>query len=253
MIVWSGICGDLPIRHSRTSPTCDSQISPSPVARPIADLESSNLPGNFGFDPLGLGANDERLKYFAEAERVHARWAMLGVAGILAGELTHPDVFWYTAPTKIDLPFNLAGLAAFQLFTMHWVESKRGWDLKNPGSQDQDPVFSGNKLRAHDVGYPGTVFDPMNMDSPEMRLKEIKNGRLAMLAFIGMVMAAQVTGLNPLAALGAHVADPLNTSIFGKAAVIPGQSFAPPCAIPDTVTVQGVTLPAGCFLKGLWP
>ena len=34
-------------------------------------------------DPLGLGANAERLNYFAEAERVHARWAMLAVVGIL--------------------------------------------------------------------------------------------------------------------------------------------------------------------------
>lgn len=42
------------------------------------------LPGDFGYDPLGLGANAERLKWFAEAERVHARWAMLAVAGILA-------------------------------------------------------------------------------------------------------------------------------------------------------------------------
>lgn len=37
-----------------------------------------------GFDPLGLGANEERLAWFAESERVHCRWAMLGVAGILA-------------------------------------------------------------------------------------------------------------------------------------------------------------------------
>ncbi len=36
-----------------------------------------------GFDPLGLGANEERLAWFAESERVHCRWAMLGVAGIL--------------------------------------------------------------------------------------------------------------------------------------------------------------------------
>ena len=35
------------------------------------------------FDPLGLGANEERLTWFAESERVHARWAMLAVAGIL--------------------------------------------------------------------------------------------------------------------------------------------------------------------------
>jgi hypothetical protein len=49
-----------------------------------AHLENSKLPGNFGFDPLGLGADPERLAWFAESERVHARWAMLGVAGILA-------------------------------------------------------------------------------------------------------------------------------------------------------------------------
>ena len=48
-----------------------------------AHLENSKLPGNFGFDPLGLGADPERLTWFAESERVHARWAMLGVAGIL--------------------------------------------------------------------------------------------------------------------------------------------------------------------------
>lgn len=31
----------------------------------------------------GLGSNPESLKWFAESERVHARWAMLAVAGIL--------------------------------------------------------------------------------------------------------------------------------------------------------------------------
>lgn len=31
----------------------------------------------------GLGSNPEQLKWFAESERVHCRWAMLAVAGIL--------------------------------------------------------------------------------------------------------------------------------------------------------------------------
>jgi hypothetical protein len=31
----------------------------------------------------GLGSNPDQLKWFAESERVHCRWAMLAVAGIL--------------------------------------------------------------------------------------------------------------------------------------------------------------------------
>lgn len=136
---------------------------------------------------------------------------MLGVAGILAQELVHPDVFWYRADLTVDsLPFDITGLVGVELFLMHWVESKRGYDVLKPGSQDQDPVFGNYKLPPHDVGYPGGVFAPFvpgNIE--ELKLKEIKNGRLAMLAFIGFTMAAQTTGLNPLAALGQHLSDPM--------------------------------------------
>lgn len=41
----------------------------------------------------------------------------------------------YDAPVKIDLPFNILGLVAFELFAMHFVETKRGYDFRNPGSQ----------------------------------------------------------------------------------------------------------------------
>lgn len=41
----------------------------------------------------------------------------------------------YDAPTKVDLPFNIVGLVAFELFAMHFVETKRGLDFQKPGSQ----------------------------------------------------------------------------------------------------------------------
>jgi light-harvesting complex I chlorophyll a/b binding protein 4 len=104
---------------------------------------------------------------------------MLGVAGILGQEFLRPDVFWYEAATKVDLPFNIQGLVAFQLITMHWVESKRGYDWRNPGSQDQDPIFSSFSLPKHEVGYPGGIFAPfVPGDLAELKVKELKNGRL---------------------------------------------------------------------------
>jgi hypothetical protein len=42
----------------------------------------------------------------------------------LAQEILRPDVFWYDAAVKVDLPFNIVGLVLFQLVTMHWVETK---------------------------------------------------------------------------------------------------------------------------------
>lgn len=53
-------------------------------------LSDCRLPGDFGFDPLGLGEEPEALKWYVQAELVHCRFAMAGVAGILFTDVSLP-------------------------------------------------------------------------------------------------------------------------------------------------------------------
>ena len=72
----------------------------------------------------------------AQAELVHSRWAMLGVAGILAQSILVPDVWWYDAALHLPAglgPVNLGSTLAVQFLLMHFVEVRRWQDIRKPG------------------------------------------------------------------------------------------------------------------------
>eukprot|EP00898_Chlorokybus_atmophyticus_P001695 jgi/Chlat1/2526/Chrsp175S02382 len=183
-----------------------------------------SLPGDYGFDPLGLGSDPELLKWFAQAELQNGRWAMLGVAGIMIPELL-------TKFGILNTPsWNVAGaepyfapantLFASMMLFFAWAEGRRWADIINPGSVNEDPIFKGNKVTGKDVGYPGGLwFNPLNYASDpksekELRLKEIKNGRLAMVAFVGFCAQAYATGKGPIDNLFQHLSDPSHNTVF---------------------------------------
>lgn len=158
---------------------------------------NGSLAGDFGFDPLGLGADSERIKWYAEAEKTNGRWAMMAVAGILGQELLGVTPVWYEAGSK-DYGIPMEPLTAVEFATFGFLELKRYQGFKETGTSGFINSFP---------------FDPVGLNSPANAVKEIKNGRLAMVAFVGFSVQALATRTGPIAGLSAHLADPVGKNI----------------------------------------
>ncbi|XP_061359327.1 chlorophyll a-b binding protein 6, chloroplastic isoform X2 [Gastrolobium bilobum] len=141
-----------------------------------------SAPGDFGFDPLRLGEVPENLERFKESELIHCRWAMLAVPGMLVPEAL--------------------GLG-------NWVQAQE-WAAV-PGGQATylgNPVPWGTLPTVLVIEFLAIAF------FHEYKVKEIKNGRLALLAFVGFcVQQSAYPGTGPLENLATHLADPWHNNI----------------------------------------
>jgi hypothetical protein len=91
-----------------------------------------SLPGDYGFDPLSLGVEPYKLKWYVQAELQNARWAMLAVAGILVPEVLKSigaggpaaDVAWFNVA---DFQFYapVPALIAVANILFAWAEGNR--------------------------------------------------------------------------------------------------------------------------------
>ncbi|GAX81866.1 hypothetical protein CEUSTIGMA_g9294.t1 [Chlamydomonas eustigma] len=189
---------------------------------------NGSMAGDYGFDPLGLGKDPEALRWYQQAELVHGRTAMTAVAGIVlpglaskTGLVNIPQ--WYEAGKAYiesdgAIPFGPLLFVNFVL--THFVEVKRWQDFRKPKSQGEPGSFFGFESAfafSGENGYPGGAFDPLKLASSpaakdDYKLKEIKNGRLAMLAFMGFVAQYAATGKGPIDNLFDHLADPFHNN-----------------------------------------
>ena len=100
---------------------------------------------------------------------------------------------WWEAGAKVESSFDLKTLIIVEIVTFAILEGFRAKAYEKTGETGLGPF---------------APFDPLNMRSDETRLKELKNGRLAMLAILGFSSQAAVQGKGPIECLQAHLADP---------------------------------------------
>jgi hypothetical protein len=154
------------------------------------------------FDPLQLssGRSAETLAWYRAAELKHARICMLAALGLSVQPAFHlPDAVFdstagYGVVTKLyderpeaiwQILLALAAIETFSLF-------KNGQG--SAGDLGFDPLNLQTKL--------GLKSDSSKLE--EMQLRELKNGRLAMLGTSALLLQEYVTGYGPYEQLLAH-------------------------------------------------
>lgn len=179
---------DSEVKQFTPGPVMSQALPWSPVPNHLTnDLMDPLFPGDAGFDPLSLGADAyvsevcqnlgfkfNAMRWYRESELMHGRVAMLATFNLIL-RAEWPE----TVPDSL---LEQKGIWNF-IQVMVMLEAFRGQRL----FIDADRI-------AGDLGLGSQRTEATREQLIEKQYKEVQNGRLAMLAFAGMLGQYMVTG-----------------------------------------------------------
>ena len=202
---FSPVLDPLNLYKDKSQVTKDADMSQSLPFLPRPELLTGELPGDLGFDPLGLASSPEALAFQRRAELKHGRIAMLAAAGWPLSELFQHA--WANVPgAHNQLEHSLLNI------------NDRVPSILNGGLGKVPPLFWVGTLAFASVveifanyyenlaqeqeggeGSSNFVWDPLGLYPREkdnqrfVETAETFHGRLAMLAIVGFAMQEFVT------------------------------------------------------------
>ena len=136
------------------------------------------MPGDMGFDPMGLSEIQQDLNYARWAEVKHGRVAMLAITGMVVQEagIHLPGAQFTEAADPFAAVSKVGFVGNMQVFLAIGIIELANFDK-----------YYGDGVPG-DIGWGSKMVDKMGPDKKKYRLEqEIVHGRLAMLAISGAV------------------------------------------------------------------
>jgi len=174
--------GDVTMAIAKASNACPFLTAPPCQSSKLAGAEA-------GFDPLYLSEFID-IKWAREAELKHGRICMLAATGYFMQEFIGlPNYPGYTTnPVEAFSSVPPEGLAQIALF-LSFLEI-----TMNKGKFTQFDMFEDPAREPGNLGFDPLKFGDNKETRERLEMAELRNGRLAMLAFSGMIHQTFVTG-----------------------------------------------------------